>query len=80
RKSTDTHLSEISTSSKEMTNVRTPLGRVRAWLRLALMQKHLADYFKILVEQKEELKELYERGALLLSDESIIIPGLLVGL
>ncbi|CAF4160104.1 unnamed protein product, partial [Rotaria magnacalcarata] len=27
-----------------------------------------------------ELKELYERGALLLSDESIIIPGLLVGL
>ncbi len=81
RKSTDdAHISEISMSSKEMTNIRTPLGRVRAWLRLALMQKRLADYFKILVEQKQELNELYESEAILLSDESIIIPGLLVGL
>jgi hypothetical protein len=80
RKSTDIHTSEISISSKEMTNIRTPLGRVRAWLRLALMQKRLADYFKILLEQKQELEDLYEQEALLLSDESIIISGLLVGL
>jgi hypothetical protein len=80
RKSTDTHILEISTSSKEMTNIRTSLGRVRAWLRLALMQKHLADYFKILVEQKQELSEFYDNDALLLSDEIIIISGLLVGL
>ncbi|CAF2841556.1 unnamed protein product [Rotaria sp. Silwood2] len=80
RKSTDVHISEISISSKEMTNIRTSLGRVRAWLRLALMQKRLADYFKILVEHKDELKDLYDHEALLLSDESIIIPGLLVGL
>ncbi|CAF3621813.1 unnamed protein product [Rotaria sp. Silwood1] len=80
RKSTDIHISEISISSKEMTNIRTSLGRVRAWLRLALMQKRLADYFKILVEHKDELKDLYDNEALLLSDESIIIPGLLVGL
>ena len=63
-----------------MTNIRTSLGRVRAWLRLALMQKHLADYFKILVEQKQELKDLYDNDALLLSDDNIIITGLLVGL
>ncbi|CAF1162904.1 unnamed protein product [Rotaria sordida] len=80
RKSTDIYISEISISSKEMTNIRTSLGRVRAWLRLALMQKRLADYFKTLVEQKHELKDLYDNEALLLSDESIIIPGLLVGL
>jgi hypothetical protein len=80
RKSTDIHTSEISISSKEMTNIRTSLGRVRAWLRLALMQKRLADYFKILLEQKQELEDLYEQEALLLSDESIIISGLLVGL
>ena len=80
RKSTDTDVFQISLSSKEMTNIRTQLGRVRAWLRLALMQKRLGDYFKILVEQKQELKELYESDALLLSDEVSIITGLLVGL
>jgi hypothetical protein len=80
RKSTGADIFEISLSSKEMTNVRTPLGRVRAWLRLALMQKRLADYFKILVEQKQELKDLYDTNALLLSDEISIITGLLVGL
>jgi RUN and FYVE domain-containing protein 1 len=63
-----------------MTNIRTSLGRVRAWLRLALMQKRLGDYFKILVEQKTELKEFYDTDALLLSDEITIITGLLVGL
>lgn len=80
RKSSNTDVYEISVSSKEMTNIRTSLGRVRAWLRLALMQKRLADYFKVLVEQKQELKELYEPEALLLSDEISIITGLLVGL
>ncbi|UJR36629.1 hypothetical protein I4U23_029349 [Adineta vaga] len=80
RKSTDTDVFEISVSSKEMTNIRTALGRVRAWLRLALMQKRLADYFKILVEQKQELKDFYEPQALLLSDEISMITGLLVGL
>ena len=80
RKSTDTQSAEISVSSKEMTNIRTSLGRVRAWLRLALMQKRLADYFRILIEHKQELAELYDAGALLLSDENVIITGLLVGL
>lgn len=80
RKSAHTDVLEISLSSKEMTNIRTSLGRVRAWLRLALMQKRLADYFKILVEQKQDLKEFYEPDALLLSDEISIITGLLVGL
>ncbi|CAF1152364.1 unnamed protein product [Adineta ricciae] len=80
RESTDTQILDISTSTKEMTNIRTSLGRVRAWLRLALMQKHLADYFKILIEQKEELKDFYDQESLILSEESAIITGLLVGL
>lgn len=80
RKSTETDVFQICLSSKEMTNIRTPLGRVRAWLRLALMQKRLADYFKILVEHKQDLKEFYDTDALLLSDEISIVTGLLVGL
>ena len=35
--------------------LRTPLGRARAWLRLALMQKRLPDYFRLLVDNREEL-------------------------
>ena len=30
---------------------RTPIGRARAWLRLALMQKKMADYFRAIVDQ-----------------------------
>lgn len=57
------------------------MGRARAWLRLALMQKKLADYLKVLLDHKEEaLVEYFEPDALMLSDEAIIIIGLLVGL
>lgn len=57
------------------------MGRARAWLRLALMQKKLADYLKVLIDQKDEaLAEYFEPDALMLSDEAIVIIGLLVGL
>ena len=59
----------------------TQLGRARAWLRLALMQKKLADYFRILVEQKDHLLvEYYEPRALLRSDDAVLITGLLFSL
>ena len=80
RKSTDNSNNEISISIKDMSNIRTSLGRVRAWFRLALMQKHLADYFKILCEQRQELNDWYDQQALLLADENVIIHGLLLGL
>ncbi|XP_052069940.1 RUN and FYVE domain-containing protein 2-like isoform X1 [Mytilus californianus] len=72
---------EITTSVREMPHIKTPLGRARAWLRLALMQKTLADYFKVLIEKKDEvLSDFYEPGAMLIEDEGMVIPGLLVGL
>ncbi|CAI9725686.1 and FYVE domain-containing 2-like isoform X2 [Octopus vulgaris] len=72
---------EITTSVREMPNIKTPLGRARAWLRLALMQKTLADYFKLIIEKKDDvLSEFYERGAIMVEDEGIVITGLLVGL
>ena len=59
----------------------TQLGRARAWLRLALMQKKLADYFRILIEQKDALlAEYYEPRALLRSEEAVLITGLLFSL
>lgn len=59
----------------------THMGRARAWLRLALMQKKLADYLKVLIDHKDEaLVEYFEPDALMLSDEAIVIIGILVGL
>lgn len=35
---------------------RTMLGRGRIWLRVALMQKKLADHFRVISENKSILK------------------------
>lgn len=46
------------------------MGRARAWLRIALMQKKLADYLQALMEHKDEaLAEYYEPHALMMSEE-----------
>ncbi|XP_066156266.1 RUN and FYVE domain-containing protein 2 isoform X1 [Euwallacea fornicatus] len=72
---------DITASVRDLPTVRTQMGRARAWLRLALMQKKLADYLKVLIDYKDEtLVEYFEPDALMLSDEAIIIIGLLVGL
>jgi RUN and FYVE domain-containing protein 1 len=72
---------DITASVRDLPTVRTHMGRARAWLRLALMQKKLADYLKVLIDQKDEaLAEYFEPDALMLSDEAIVIIGLLVGL
>ncbi|XP_046366555.1 RUN and FYVE domain-containing protein 2-like isoform X2 [Haliotis rufescens] len=72
---------EITTSVRDMPHIKTPLGRARAWIRLALMQKTLADYFKIMIEKKDNmLSDYYEGGALMMEDEGMVIAGLLVGL
>ena len=45
------------------------------------MQKKLADYFRHLVDQGDEvLAEFYEPRALLRSEEASIVTGLLLGL
>nr|XP_022319568.1 RUN and FYVE domain-containing protein 2-like isoform X4 [Crassostrea virginica] len=73
--------SEITTSVREMPNLKTPLGKARAWLRLSLMQKSLADYLKELCERRDQvLSEFYEPGAMMLEDEGMVFTGLLVGL
>ncbi|KAK2493710.1 hypothetical protein MC885_019889 [Smutsia gigantea] len=56
------------------------VGRGRAWLRLALMQKKLSEYMKALINKKELLSEFYEPNALMMEEEGAIIAGLLVGL
>ncbi|KAI5755742.1 hypothetical protein M8J77_019308 [Diaphorina citri] len=60
---------------------KTHMGRARAWLRLALMQKKLADYLQVLVDHRDDiLVEYFETDALLMSDEAIVILGKLLSL
>lgn len=72
---------DITSSVRDLPTVRTHMGRARAWLRIALMQKKLADYLQTLIEYRDDtLAEYYEPHALMMSDEVIIIMGILVGL
>uniref|UniRef100_A0A8C5DAY7 RUN domain-containing protein n=1 Tax=Gouania willdenowi TaxID=441366 RepID=A0A8C5DAY7_GOUWI len=71
---------EITASVKDLPGLKTPLGRGRAWLRLALMQKKLSDYMKTIINRKDLLAEFYEANALMMEEEGAVIAGLLVGL
>merc|ERR1711971_1070025 len=76
----DAEAADITASVRDLPTVRTAVGRARAWLRLALMQKKLADYFRLLVSQGEMLAEFYETAALMRSDEANLISALLTSL
>uniref|UniRef100_A0A8B9KRJ2 RUN and FYVE domain containing 2 n=1 Tax=Astyanax mexicanus TaxID=7994 RepID=A0A8B9KRJ2_ASTMX len=70
---------EIAASVRDLPGLKTPLGRARAWLRLALMQKRLADYLRVLITRKDILSDFYESSAVMLEEEGAVIVGLLVG-
>ncbi|XP_062375383.1 RUN and FYVE domain-containing protein 2 isoform X4 [Sardina pilchardus] len=71
---------EIAASVRDLPGLKTPLGKARAWLRLALMQKRLADYLRCLITRKDILSDFYESAAVMLEEEGAVIVGLLVGL
>ncbi|KAM7389546.1 hypothetical protein PAMP_023516 [Pampus punctatissimus] len=70
----------IATSARDLPGIKTGVGRGRAWLHLALMQKKVADYMKALLDRKDLLSEFYDSGALMMEEEGAVIGGLLVGL
>ncbi|XP_076594755.1 RUN and FYVE domain-containing protein 1 [Chaetodon auriga] len=70
----------IATSARDLPGIKTGLGRARAWLHLALMQKKVADYMKALLDRKDLLSEFYDSGALMVEEEGAVMGGLLVGL
>ncbi|KAL0973828.1 hypothetical protein UPYG_G00211730 [Umbra pygmaea] len=71
---------DIATSARDLPGLKTGLGRARAWLHLALMQKKLSDYLKALLDHKDLLGEFYEPGALVMEEEGVVLGGMLVGL
>ncbi|XP_053319303.1 RUN and FYVE domain-containing protein 1 [Spea bombifrons] len=72
--------SDLFANIKNLPELKTHVGRGRAWLHLALMQKKLADYLQVLIDHKDLLSEFYEQDALMMEEEGAVIVGLLVGL
>ncbi|XP_072256903.1 RUN and FYVE domain-containing protein 1 [Pyxicephalus adspersus] len=72
--------SDIFANIKNLPEIKTAVGRGRAWLHLSLMQKKLADYLQVLIDHKHLLSDFYEPEALMLEEEGAVIVGLLVGL
>ncbi|CAB1312949.1 unnamed protein product [Coregonus sp. 'balchen'] len=66
---------EIAASVRDL-----PGLKARAWLRLALMQKRLADYLRLLITRKDLLSDFYDNSAVMVEEEGAVIVGLLVGL
>lgn len=70
---------ELCKSVRDMP-VKSGAGRSRAWIRMAFIQKGLADYFQTLIDRKDLLIEFYEEEAFVMSEEAVAIGGLLIGL
>ena len=76
----DSEAADITASVRDLPTVKTAVGRARVWLRLALMQKKLSDYFRLLVSEQQMLAEFYEPSSLIRSDEANLISALLTSL
>ncbi|OTF70282.1 RUN domain containing protein [Euroglyphus maynei] len=72
---------DIIESVRHLPKIRTSIGRARAWFRLTLMKKRLAQSFQQLVDHRDSLlQEFYDTNSLMLSDDANVLCGLLVGL
>ncbi|KAM4039972.1 RUN and FYVE domain-containing protein 1-like isoform 2-T2 [Anomaloglossus baeobatrachus] len=71
---------DIFTNIRNLPEIKTSLGRGRAWLHLSLMQKKMADYLQVLIDHKDLLSDFYEHEALMMEEEGAVLVGLLMGL
>nr|XP_002130434.1 sorting nexin-29 [Ciona intestinalis] len=76
------HLSKDEIERFEnLTNIRSDIGRGRAWLRCSLNEHSLERYFYIFLSDPDILRQYYEEEALLLDDEiSSTLPSMAAGL
>lgn len=70
----------MSESVRSLTHTKTPDGKIKAWIRLAMMQKKLPEYFNELLANKNILlKDVYHDYAFMLNDEAQVFAGLIIG-
>ena len=70
----------MSESVRSLAHTKTPDGKIKAWMRLAMMQKKLPEYFNELLANKMTLlKDVYHDYAFMLNDEAHVFAGLIIG-
>lgn len=70
----------MSESVRSLANTKTPDGKIKAWVRLAMMQKKLPEYINELLANKNLLlKDIYHDYAFMLNDEAHVFAGLIIG-
>jgi len=67
-------------ASVDCLSLKTTSGKLRAWLRLGLMQKSLPDKFKMLIDSKSQLLEYYHSESLMCSEDAVLLYGRLIAL
>uniref|UniRef100_A0A1I7XKV4 FYVE-type domain-containing protein n=1 Tax=Heterorhabditis bacteriophora TaxID=37862 RepID=A0A1I7XKV4_HETBA len=75
----DTAMLETTTCVEQIDSLVTPISRLRAFLRIAMMQKKLADFFAV-ITSSVLLKDFYDSWALLRQEDVIQLTGALLGL
>ncbi|WKY07660.1 hypothetical protein Q1695_007262 [Nippostrongylus brasiliensis] len=76
---TDAAMLETATCVDQIESLLTPISRLRAFLRLAMMQKKLFDFYTV-IANSALLKNFYEEWALLRQEEIVQLTGALLGL
>lgn len=70
----------MSESVRSLSNTKTADGKIKAWVRLAMIQKKLPEYFNQLLLNKDVLlKDIYHEHAFMLNDEAHVFIGLIIG-
>ncbi|KAJ1357250.1 RUN and FYVE domain-containing protein 1, partial [Parelaphostrongylus tenuis] len=75
----DVAMQETANCVAQIESLLTPISRLRAFLRLAMMQKKLFDFFTV-ITSSSLLKNFYEDWALLRQEEIVQLTGSLLGL
>nr|XP_060638303.1 RUN domain-containing protein 3B isoform X3 [Anolis sagrei ordinatus] len=67
-------------SIENMENVGSSRAKGRAWIRVALMEKHLSEYISTALRDFKTTRRFYEDGAIVLGEEANMLAGMLLGL
>nr|XP_056713386.1 RUN domain-containing protein 3B isoform X3 [Euleptes europaea] len=67
-------------SIENMENVSSSRAKGRAWIRVALMEKHLSEYISTALRDFKTTRRFYEDGAIVMGEEANMLAGMLLGL
>ncbi|XP_041940821.1 RUN domain-containing protein 3A isoform X2 [Alosa alosa] len=67
-------------SIENIENISTSRAKGRAWIRVALMEKRLAEYVATALRDNRTTRRFYEDSAIMLREEATVLTGMLIGL